>query len=69
MKWKCHVDEYARGRYDMILGHDLLKELVLNVNSLITSLKHIMELLKVLQQPWLIWVSMNLKLKYRENYT
>ena len=21
--WKCHVDNYANGRYDMILGQDI----------------------------------------------
>ena len=29
--WKCHVDESAKGRYDMILGWDLLTELGLNL--------------------------------------
>ena len=29
--WKCHVDESAKGRYDMILGRDLLTELGLNL--------------------------------------
>ena len=29
--WDCHGDEYAKGRYDMILGQDLLSELVLNL--------------------------------------
>ena len=24
VKWKCHVDDSAKGRYDMILGQDLL---------------------------------------------
>ena len=28
---KCHVDDSAKGRYDMILGRDLLTELVLNL--------------------------------------
>ena len=23
--WNCHVDDSAKGRYDMILGRDLLK--------------------------------------------
>ena len=31
MKWNCHVDESAKDRYDMILGQDLLKQLVLNI--------------------------------------
>ena len=21
--WNCHVDDFAKGRYDMILGHDI----------------------------------------------
>ena len=29
--WKFHVDESAKGRYDMILGWDLLSELALNL--------------------------------------
>ena len=28
---KCHVDESAKGRYDMILGRDILTELGLNI--------------------------------------
>ena len=29
--WKCHVDESAKGRYDIILGKYLLKELGANL--------------------------------------
>ena len=29
--WNCHVDESTRGRYNMILGRDLLKSLGLNL--------------------------------------
>ena len=29
--WKCHVDDSAKGRYDMILGRDILTQLVLNL--------------------------------------
>ena len=29
--WNCRVDESAKGRYDMILGQDILTELVLNL--------------------------------------
>ena len=29
--WNCHVDDSANGRYDMILGRDLLTELGLNL--------------------------------------
>ena len=31
MMWKCHVDDSAKGRYDMILGKYLLIELGLNL--------------------------------------
>ena len=30
VKWDCHVDESSKGRYDMILGRDLLKWIKLN---------------------------------------
>ena len=29
--WNCHTDDSAKVRYDMILGRDLLTELVLNI--------------------------------------
>ena len=29
--WKCHVDDSAKGRYDMILGRDILIELRSNL--------------------------------------
>ena len=29
--WKCHVNESTNGRYDMVLGKDLLTTLVLDV--------------------------------------
>ena len=29
MTWECHVDDYIEGRYDMILGSDLLKYIIL----------------------------------------
>ena len=31
MTCKCHVDDSAKGRYDMILGWDILTELLLNL--------------------------------------
>ena len=31
MTWKCHVDDSAKGIYNMILGRYLLTELVLNL--------------------------------------
>ena len=31
--WKCHVDNSAKGSYDMILGRHLLIELALNIKS------------------------------------
>ena len=54
--WKCHVYESARGRYDMILGRYLWKELGLNLKFPNTSLKDMMDLLKGIQYPRLIWV-------------
>ena len=30
--WKCHVDKTTNGRYDMILGRDLLDALGLDIN-------------------------------------
>ena len=30
--WKYHVNEYTDGRYDMILGRDLLTALGLDIN-------------------------------------
>ena len=38
--WKCHVNESAKGRYEMILGGDLLIELVSNLKKSIASSKH-----------------------------
>ena len=29
--WKCHVDEFAKCGYDMILGPDILTKLVINL--------------------------------------
>ena len=29
--WECHMDESAKGRYDMILGRYILTEVVLNL--------------------------------------
>ena len=29
--WNCHVDDSAKGRYDMILGRDILTKLGLNL--------------------------------------
>ena len=29
--WNCHVDDFAKGRYDMILYRDILTTLVLNI--------------------------------------
>ena len=31
MTWNCHVDDTAKGRYDMILGLDILTELGSNL--------------------------------------
>ena len=32
MRWECHVDDSAEGRYRMILGQDLLTDLELDLN-------------------------------------
>ena len=42
--WKFHVDNFAKGRYDVILGQDILIELGLNLYSLNTSSKMMMDL-------------------------
>ena len=31
--WKWHVDDFAKGRYNTILGRDILTEIWLNVKS------------------------------------
>ena len=54
MIWICHMDYYANERYDIILGRYMLTYLV--------TFKYMVELLKGLQQQWLIWVRMNLKI-------
>ena len=60
--WKCHLDDSAKGRYDMILGQDLFTELGLSLKFS----DHIIEaddgLLKGIQHPWLIWVRMTLNI-------
>ena len=35
--WKCHVDNCTKGRYDIVLGRYILKELGLNLNFPSTS--------------------------------
>ena len=47
--WIFHVYDCANSRCDVILGRDLLTSLGLNINYTITSLKQIMDLLKVLR--------------------
>ena len=42
MTWNCHVDDYAKGRYDMILVRDILIELGLNLNVPNKLLKQMM---------------------------
>ena len=58
---KCHVNDSSKGRYDIILGRDILIEFGLNLKFF----DHIIEadggLLKGLQQPWLIWLRTNCK--------
>ena len=31
--WNFHVNEFSKGRYDMILGRYILKDLILNLKS------------------------------------
>ena len=31
VRWKCHVDDSTKGRYDIILGRNILTELGLNL--------------------------------------
>ena len=61
--WKCHVDDSARGRYDTILGHDLLIELGLNLKLSEHFIKPDDGTFKGLQHPWLIWVHIYLKIQ------
>ena len=62
LTWKFHVHDSAKGRYDMILDRYLLTALGLTIKYLIMPLKQMMDLLKGLQHPWLIWVHMHLKI-------
>ena len=34
--WKCHVDKSDKGRYDIILGRDILTELGLNLKTFLS---------------------------------
>ena len=62
MTWNFHEGESARGVCAMILGRDKLKELGLHLNSLITSSNQMVDLLKSLRHPWLIWVCRKLNI-------
>ena len=44
MMWECHVEDYDKCRYDMILGRYLLTELVSILKIPNISLNHVMEL-------------------------
>ena len=56
------MDDFAKGRYDMILGRDLLTTL----GSTLKISDHVIEAnhgpLKGLHNPWLIWLHMSLKI-------
>ena len=60
--WNFHVDDSAKGRYDIIFGRDILTALGFNLKFS----DHIIEaddgLLKGVQHPWLIWVRMTLNI-------
>ena len=62
MTWDFYVGESAKGGYAMILVRDRLNELGLYLNYLITLSKQMVDLLKSLGHPWLIWVCTNLKI-------
>ena len=57
-----HVGDSDKVRYAMLLGIDRLKELGLHLNYAITSSKQMVDLLKSLRHPWLIWVCTNLNI-------
>ena len=60
---KFHVDDSYRGRYDMILGRDILTELVSNLYLFANaSSKQMMDLLQDLLHLWLICVCKYLKI-------
>ena len=42
LRWKFHVDESTTGRYDMILGRDLLTALVLHI-KFAENVMHVVE--------------------------
>ena len=56
MTWDFYVGDSAKGGYAVILGRYRLKELGLNLNSLIMLSKKKVDLLKSLRHPWLLKV-------------
>ena len=62
MTCKSHVDDSAKGRYNMILGRDLLTELGFNLKLS----EHVIKAGDVPFEgsinPWLIWVHIYLKI-------
>ena len=60
LMWTFHVDDFPKGIYDMILGRNILIKLGLNLKFLTTLSKQMMDLLKGLYHPWLIWVLIHL---------
>ena len=60
--WNFHVDDSAKGRYDMILSRYLLTELGLNLKFSEHVIKEYVYLLTGLQHPWLIWVRIYLNI-------
>ena len=53
--WKCHIDESTKGRYDMILGRDLLTALVLVLDIIFSETSYMAEkyLTKDVHHLWL----------------
>ena len=59
--WNCHMDDSAKGRYDMILGQDILTELGLNLKFSEHVIKADDGPFNGSTTPWLIWVRIYLK--------
>ena len=62
MTWECHVYDSAKGRYDIILGRDMLTELGLNLKFSQHVIKVDYGPFKGYTNPWLVWVRIYLRL-------
>ena len=63
LMWNFHVDDSSKGRYEMILGRDLLTALGLNLKWYDHFIEAYYGFKKGQRHPWLIWVRMNLKIE------